>query len=150
MLFRSWPSGYDGTLASLAAMKNLTSTLIGRFCVAAAEATRAHFGPGPLTRYAADLVVPEQFRYEVTALKALAARFVMNRSGAEEMYGRQRQLVADLVGALAADPETRLDAVHADLWRGAADPAGQFRVVIDQVASLTDVSVAGWHATLCA
>ena len=51
----AWPGGYDGTLASLAAMKNLTSTLIGRFCVAAAEATRAQFGPGPLTRYAAEI-----------------------------------------------------------------------------------------------
>ena len=34
-----WPAGYDGTLRSLAAMKNLTSTLIGRFCQAATQAT---------------------------------------------------------------------------------------------------------------
>ena len=35
-----WPTGFDGGLESLAALKNLTSELIGRFCRAAEEATR--------------------------------------------------------------------------------------------------------------
>jgi dGTPase len=37
----AWPSSFDRGPASLAALKNLTSDLIGRFCVAAQEATRA-------------------------------------------------------------------------------------------------------------
>lgn len=144
-----WPAGYDGTLRSLAAMKNLTSTLIGRFCQAAADATRAQSGEGDLQRYGGDLVVPGDSRYEVTALKALAARFVMNRSGADEVYRRQRALVADLVSAISADPERTLDPLHLDLWRQADDDQARLRIVIDQVASLTDVSVGHWHHRLC-
>ena len=36
-----WPERFDGGPASLAALKNLTSELIGRFCRAAQEATLA-------------------------------------------------------------------------------------------------------------
>jgi dGTPase len=84
-------------MRSLAELKNLTSTLIGRFCISAQQATQAEHGQQPLTRYDASLVVPEDARYEVTALKALAARFVMNRAGADQMYARQRQQIQDLV-----------------------------------------------------
>jgi len=36
-----WPAGFDGGLDSLAALKNLTSELIGRFCRSAQDATLA-------------------------------------------------------------------------------------------------------------
>ena len=36
-----WPDSYDGGPATVAALKNLTSELIGRFCVAAQQATVA-------------------------------------------------------------------------------------------------------------
>lgn len=143
-----WPARYDGSLRSLAAMKRLTSTLIGRYCQSATTATRAHAGGSDLSGHGARLIVDEDSRYEVTALKALAARFVMTRAGAEMAYAEQRDLVADLVTAIAAAPEVRLDPLHRGLWRDADDDSGRFRVVIDQVASLTDVSLAAWHAAL--
>jgi len=145
-----WPQTFDGTTRSMAALKNTTSTLIGRFCIAAAKATRKEFGPDALTRYSADLIVPDEARYEVTALKALAARFVMNRTGVDAIYAHQRQQIADLVGAISDDPIARLDPLHRDLWQQAESPAAKTRCVIDQVASLTDVSVVQWHTTLCA
>jgi len=145
-----WPQSFDGTTRSMAALKNTTSTLVGRFCVAAAEATRKAFGPNQLTRYTASLIVPQDARYEVTALKALAARFVMNRTGVEAIYAHQRQQIADLVGAIADDPMARLDPLHRDLWQQAQTPSAKTRCVIDQVASLTDVSVVQWHTELCA
>src|SRR5512135_1412894 len=46
-----WPAGFDGGPASLAALKNLTSELIGRLCGAAHQATVAVAGSRPLTRY---------------------------------------------------------------------------------------------------
>ena len=144
----SWPASFDGTMNSLAALKNLTSTLIGRFCIAAQKATQATFGTAPLTRYAANLVVPGDARYEVTALKALAARYVMNRDGADQMYARQRQQIHDLVGALSLDPMAGLDRFHAELWVNAQSSQAKARVVIDQVAALTDVSLVQWHTRL--
>ena len=141
----SWPGSFDGTLKSLSSLKNLTSTLIGRFCVSAQQATQEQFGTEPLTRYAADLIVPEAARYEVTVLKALAARFVMNREGADALYSRQRQQISDLVGVISADPERHLDRFHKDLWISAVTESAKYRVVIDQVAALTDVSLVQWH-----
>ena len=144
----SWPKSFDGTMASLASLKNLTSTLIGRFCLAAQKATQAKFGSKPLTRYSADLIVPDDARYEVTALKALAARYVMNRDGADQMYARQRQQIHDLVGVLSLDPMAGLDRFHKELWVNADSSQSKARVVIDQVAALTDVSLVHWHAKL--
>ena len=145
-----WPQSFDGTTRSMAALKNTTSTLVGRFCIAAAKETRNECGPQSLTRFSANLIVPDDARYEVTALKALAARFVMNRTGVETIYAHQRQQIADLVGAISDDPISRLDPLHRDLWLEAQTPAAKTRCVIDQVASLTDVSVVQWHTTLCA
>src|SRR6202012_2250169 len=59
-----WPSSYDGGPESAAALKNLTSELIGRFCVAAERATRGTYPGRPLSRYDADLVVPRRQRLE--------------------------------------------------------------------------------------
>ena len=145
----SWPASFDGTMRSLGELKNLTSTLIGRFCIAAQQATQAEYGQRPLTRYQASLVVPDEARYEVTALKALAARFVMNRAGADEMYSRQRQQIQDLVEFLNQDPEANLDRFHTNLWLDAGSSEAKFRVVIDQVAALTDVSLVQWHQRSC-
>lgn len=145
----SWPDTFDGTLRTLGDLKNLTSTLIGRFCIAAQKQTQAQFGSKPLTRYEAQLVVPVEARYEVTALKALAARFVMSRDGAEKLYSRQRQQIHDLVGYLSQNPEQNLDRFHKDLWLDANSDNEKSRVVIDQVAALTDVSLVQWHQRTC-
>ncbi len=75
-----WPRRFDGSLAAAAAVKNLTSELIGRFCRAAEQATRPAGHP-PLTRYAADLAVPRQQRLECALLKGVTAHYVMSRSG---------------------------------------------------------------------
>ena len=52
-----WPDGFDGGPRSLAALKGLTSELIGRLCGAAHQATMTP-GGRPVTRYDADLQVP--------------------------------------------------------------------------------------------
>ena len=143
----SWPTSFDGTIKSMAELKNLTSTLIGRFCLAAQRATRAQYGNAVLARYGADLIVPTEARFEVTALKALAARFVMNREGATAFYAAQRHMIMELHAELSQDPQRHLEPAYADLWARAG--AGQDRVVIDQIAALTDVSLTQWHASIC-
>jgi len=141
-------AGYDGSHRALAALKETTSVLTGRFVSAAVEATRAAAGPGPLRRYAADLVVPREIRAQVALLKGVALRYVMRRRGAEQHYARQRELLTELVTALLERAPGELDPVFAPLWSGAGDDAGRLRVVVDQVASLTDPAATAWHARL--
>jgi dGTPase len=142
-----WVEGSDGSRRALAALKDLTSTLVGRFVAAVDAATREQHGPGPLARYAADLVVPEATRAEILSLKAVAAHFVMSADEQAPVYARQRELLAELVEALLADPSRLQPAYAADLAEAADDAAG-LRVVVDQVAALTDTSAVAWHAAL--
>ncbi len=145
----TWVRGCDGSRAALAALKDMTSSLIGRFCGAAIDATRAEYGTGPLTRYAASLVVPEATLAEIAVLKGLAVAFVMAPREAEPLYAGQRRLLTDLVAELFERPDQLEPAFAAD-WARAADDHARLRVVVDQVASLTDVSAADWHVRLLA
>ncbi|MFC5379996.1 deoxyguanosinetriphosphate triphosphohydrolase [Aquipuribacter nitratireducens] len=142
-----WVAGPVSSRPALAALKTMTSALVGRFVGAADAATRAVHGPGPLTRYGADLVVPEGTRAEVVALKAVAAHYVMQADDRAPVYERQRELLSGLVAALVADPSHLQPAYLADLAE-AADDAAALRVVVDQVAALTDTSAVAWHAAL--
>jgi len=139
---------YDGGVRAQAGLKRLTSELTGRFVLAAIEATQARYGEGPLSRYDADLVVPAQVRAECALLKGIAARYVMGRLGARERHGRQREVVAELAAAVAQRAPDVLDVALRPAWEAAADDAGRLRVVVDQVARLTDVSVLAWHGRL--
>lgn len=144
----SWPHGsYDGRRAGLAALKNLTSDLIGRFCGAVQQATFAT-GDGPFVRYGADLVIPPDTWAEITVLKGVAAHYVMEDASRLALQVRQRELLAELVALLAERGGDALDDTFAADWRAAADDAARLRVVIDQVASLTDASAAAWHTRL--
>jgi dGTPase len=142
--------GYDGSHRALVALKQVTSVLTGRFVAAAVRATRNAAGPGQLRRYAADLVVPRRTRAECALLKGLALRYVMRRPGAESRYERQRQVLIELVGALVRRGGAALDAVFAPLWQAAPDDTARLRVVIDQVASLTDPAAVDWHRRFAA
>jgi dGTPase len=140
--------GYDGSHRSVVALKQVTSVLTGRFVAAAVRATRAAAGPGMLRRYAADLIVPRRTRAECALLKGLALRYVMRRPGAEARYLRQREVLVELVAALVRRGPDGLDAMFAPLWRAAPDDPARLRVVIDQVASLTDPAAVAWHQRL--
>ncbi|WP_148575658.1 deoxyguanosinetriphosphate triphosphohydrolase [Nocardioides caldifontis] len=145
-----WPtSAYDGSRGDLAALKNLTSDLIGRFCRATTEATHEQFGGDPLTRYAADLVVPHETLLEITVLKGVAAHLVMRAEDRMKLLARQQEVVRQLVEALVGGgPELLEPRFRPDLEE-APDEAARLRVVVDQVASLTDASAWEWHARLC-
>ncbi|MEU4791807.1 deoxyguanosinetriphosphate triphosphohydrolase [Micromonospora tulbaghiae] len=141
-------AAYDGSHRALAALKATTSVLTGRFVAGVVAATEERHGPGPHRRYAADLEVPRRIRAQCALLKGIALRYVMRRPGAEDRYERQRDVLAGLVAALLDRAPDALDPVFAPLWRGAADDAARLRVVIDQVASLTDPAALAWHARL--
>ena len=144
-----WPPAYDGSQQSLAALKNLTSQLIGRFCETAQSATRAEFGDAELTRYGANLLVPDDTRAEVAVLKAMAALYVMRREGADDVYAEQRSVIRELAPAIYARGASALEPWLRPAWTAASSADARRRIVIDQVASLTDTSVREWHARLC-
>ena len=145
----AWIRSYDGGLVDAAALKNLTSQLIGRFVSAVAAATRQAFGDGDLTRYAADLVVPADTAAEILVLKGAAVRYVMAPREHEPVYLRQRTTLFDLADVLMGSGGSHLDPLFAEGWHRARDEGGRLRVVVDQLASLTDTSARSWHARLC-
>ncbi len=176
MALDCWPKSFDGGPDALAALKNLTSELVGRFCVAAQDATRAScwdsggsyaggsdaggsrpHGQDPgarnscrrLTRYACDLVVPRTQRLECALLKAVAAHYVMTREGAAAAQARERELIAELAAAVGSGAPWTLDPVFRPAWDAAASDGARRRVLIDQIASLTDTSAIAWHRRLC-
>jgi dGTPase len=145
-----WLPRFDGSLQSLAALKNMASELIGRFCRAAEDETRSRWGPGPLVRYGATLEIPGSALVECAVLKAVAGVFVMKRASVQEGYAQQRELVSELVFALLEAAPRELPPEFAATYEAAADDAGRLRVVIDQVAGLTDASATLLHARLAA
>lgn len=143
-----WPESFTGSQRDLVALKKFTSYLIGRFCVSAQIATQMAYPSHPLTRYSAALVVPEEARNEVAVMKAITVRFVMGREGAEREYERQRQVIAEVVHALTLDEGRSLEPWLAPTFEQATTDAQRFRVIIDQVASLTDTSIMAWRDRL--
>jgi dGTPase len=143
-----WPTTpYDATHRAQAALKNLTSELIGRFCRAVERATHAKHGEGPLTRYAASLEVPLEVAEEIGLLKGIAAHYVMRTDERVVLLREQRRLLIELVQHLLDRP-AQLDTVFRDAHALASDDAARLRVVVDQVASLTDASATAWHQRL--
>jgi dGTPase len=142
-------SGYDGSHRAQAALKRMTSVLTGRFVAETIAATRERYGPERARRYEADLVVPRRIRAQVALLKGIALRYVMRRPEASPSYVRQQEMLHNLVAALVDRAPDALDPVFAPLWRAAGDDTARLRVVIDQVASLTDPAAVAWHHRLC-
>lgn len=143
-----WPRGFDRTHASLARLKDTTSQLIGRFVGAAERETRAIHGAGNLSRYSANLVIPREAVIEVDLLKAVAGHYLINAAASQERYEKQQVVIRELVEMLYAKAPLELDPIFEDDWKNAADDAARLRVVIDQIASLTDPGAYALHARL--
>jgi dGTPase len=140
-----WMDDYDGSHRSLAGLKDMTSQLIGRLLAAVTRSTRAAYGEGPLTRHAARLVIPPDTASEILILKGIAVHFLMAPRERKPAYAQQRERLEALVLAVADRGADALEPHFAAMYSDAADEAARFRVVIDQIASLTDKSAYDWH-----
>ena len=143
----SWIESWDGSRIDLARLKNLTSQLIGRFAHEAVHATRAAYTSGSLIRFNANVIVPRETQAEIAVLKGIVAANVMKTNSRKPIYVEQREMLTELADALLADP-SNLDAGFSADWSEADSDAAHKRVVVDQVASLTDQSAIAWHARL--
>ncbi len=143
-----WPKSYDGSHENLARLKDLASQLIGRFALAAEAATRDQYGDGSLTRYSANLIVPREQRVEVAVLKAMAGYYVINADSSQRRYAEQQILIKNLVEIVYTGAPATLEGFFLDDWRIAGSESERLRVVIDQVACLTDPGAYALHARL--
>jgi len=146
----AWPHYYDGTHRSLARLKDSTSQLIGRFVLAAELETRKVHGDGPLSRYSADLEIPRDQVIEVDFLKAIAGHYLINAPHSQERYAKQQIIIREIVEMLLASAPRELDSFFLKAWNEAGDETARMRVIIDQVAALTDPGAYALHARLLA
>lgn len=138
----SWPLHFDESARSLAGLKNMTSSFIRRFCSAAQQATRQRYGTEARQRYGADLVVPAPILAEVAVLKAITYAHVMR--GNDRRYAWERQVILDVMQGLLAGRHP-LQRQYQLVWDATPDPDVRLRLLIDQVASLTDLSIVRWR-----
>ncbi|GAB3577845.1 deoxyguanosinetriphosphate triphosphohydrolase [Leifsonia lichenia] len=143
-----WLDGWDGSRRSQARLKNLTSQLIGRFAHAAVHATKENSGSTNLIRFGADVVVPAPIQAEIAVLKGIVATFVMSKNTRQPIYAQQRQILTTLADLLYSRGPAELDPGFAEDWKDAGDDTQRKRVIVDQVASLTDQSALSWYERL--
>ena len=145
----NWIETWDGSRADMARLKNLTSTLIGRFAASATNATREHATQASLARFGADVIVPRDTRAEIAVLKGIVAANVMSSESRRPIYAHQREVLTDLCNAIVRIGPSAMERGFADDFTAAGSEEAQMRAVIDQVASLTDQSALAWHERLC-
>jgi dGTPase len=143
-----WPATFDRTHRALARLKDTTSQLIGRFVLAAELETRKVHGDGPLTRYSANLEIPREQKIEVDFLKAVAGHYLINAAASQERYAKQQVVIHELVEMLFKAAPNELDPIFEDDWKIATSDSERLRVVVDQIASLTDPGAYALHAHL--
>jgi dGTPase len=73
----------------------------------------------------------------------------MARAGVVAAQARERELLTELAYAVERGAPHTLDPLLRPAWNAAGTDAARRRVVVDQMASLTDVSAIAWHHRLC-
>ncbi len=143
-----WMTTFDGSRAALARLKNLTSDFIGRFARAATTATHEAYPGRSLVRYSAHVVVPKVIEAEMAVLKGIVGAFVVSIDRRKHLYKEQRRMLKRLATAIwEAGPDALEPLLRAD-YLAADDDTTRRRVVVDQVASLTDQAAIAWHTSL--
>lgn len=143
-----WIEDFSGSRLDNGRLKNLTSQLIGRFVGAAIQATLEKTGGESRIRFGGEIFVPRTVRAEIAVLKGIVAANVMSANSRKPVYSEQREILIELADALFDRGPAGLDAGFAFDWSEAASDSGRKRVVVDQVASLTDQSAKALHRKL--
>jgi dGTPase len=142
-----WILDFDGSDRAHGDLKNLTSALIGSFVSRTVDATVEQTS-GPLARYRASIVVPHEVDSEIAVLKGLVSSFLMSKESRQPYYDRQRVLLTELADALLAANGKHLDSYCSLAWSAAHDDEAKHRVIVDQIACLTDQGAIKLHAEI--
>ena len=143
-----WPTAFDGSQQALGALKNLTSALIGSFVSRATDLTLEASDSAKMTRYGSNLQVGTTVLAEIAVLKGLVSSFLMSHESRRPFYEWQRGLLTELADALLASNGANLDSYSSQAWSVAKSDVEKHRVIVDQIACLTDQSALTLHHRL--
>lgn len=144
----NWPTKFDRSPAMLGTLKNLASDLIGRFVSQTISSIVDSSPLESMARYGSRIEVPANVRAEIAVLKGIVSAFLMSHESRRPIYEWQRELLAELADAILASNGENLDVYCTAAWSKAKSELEQRRVVVDQVASLTDQSAITMHNRL--
>lgn len=143
-----WLRYYGKSAEEQGTLKNLSSALIGRFVSQTIDAIVDTSPLESMARFGASIVVPISVRQEIATLKGIVSAFLMSHESRRPFYEWQRALLAELADALLAANGQHLDSYSRAAWAAAKSEQEQRRVIVDQVASLTDQSAINLHNRL--
>lgn len=132
---------FDYSLRANSHLRTLTSELVGRYVGATIESTltgNAEQGIRQLGRTNGNLIIPPQALAEVTLLKTIAVLYVMDEPSQLARQKRQRERIYRVFDYLSAGAPGSLDAMYRAWWEQAETAAQRQRVIIDQMASMTE------------
>jgi dGTPase len=75
---------------------------------------------------------------------------LINAAISQERYAKQQIVIKELVEMLHKHATTSLDSIFVKDWERSSDETSRMRIIIDQVASLTDPGAYALHARLSA
>ena len=128
---------FDFSLTGYVTLKKMTSELVGRY-VGAVVAATLEANDGPIGRMHGDLVIPPEADAEVRLLKTVAVLYVMDMPAHIARQDRQRDRIRHVYYYLTAGAPGTLDTMFAAWWNEAETDAERQRVIIDQIASMTE------------
>jgi dGTPase len=143
-----WLTAFESSSENLGTLKNLSSDLIGRFVGRTIQSIIDTSPADSMARFGAMIDVPESVKIEIAVLKGIVSAFLMSHESRRPFYEWQRALLTELADALLAANGQHLDAYCRSAWSQARTEQQQRRVIVDQVASLTDQSALSLHNQL--
>lgn len=143
-----WLTSYSGTPREQGQLKNLTSSVIGSFVSRTTHATFQANADSLFARYAADVIVPEEVEAEIAIFKGLASYFLMSLDARVGFYDKQRLLLKELADFLLASNGKHLDGYSLEAWKKAKSDQEKHRVIVDQIAVLSDGAATKMHEVL--
>jgi dGTPase len=143
-----WLTDFDHSPSGLGTLKNLTSALIGSLVSRTVDAIMDASPEASLVRFGSILVIPFEVQAEISVLKGIVSAFLMTNESRRPLYEWQRGLLTELADALLASNGLNLDAYSTLAWSTAHDEVQKHRVIVDQIACLTDQSALTLHHRL--
>lgn len=129
---------FDFSLRSYAALKAMTSELVGRYVGSIIESTKKTHAGIDVGRMHGDLIIPETAASEVKLLKTLAVLYVMDDPGHLARQNRQRDRIFRVFDYLVLGAPGSLDPMYRQWFIEADSESEQIRVIVDQIASMTE------------